>query len=188
MVASDFHAPHIAEEYDGVGADALATCIVIEEVARVCASSSLIPAVNKLGTMPLVLAGVGRGQAALPAARGPGRGDVLVRPVRAGGRLRHRLDAHPRGPPRRRLGAERAEVLDHQRGRLEVLHGARGHRPGRPARRQRHRVRAGGRRRGLRLRRAGAQARHQGLAHPRAAPRPGAGSATTAGSATSATV
>ena len=54
-MASDFHAPHIPEEYDGVGADALATCIVIEEVARVCASSSLIPAVNKLGTMPLLL-------------------------------------------------------------------------------------------------------------------------------------
>ena len=56
LVASDFHAPHIAEKYDGVGADALATCIVIEEIARVCASSSLIPAVNKLGTMPLILA------------------------------------------------------------------------------------------------------------------------------------
>jgi alkylation response protein AidB-like acyl-CoA dehydrogenase len=55
--AGDFHAPHIPEEYGGVGADALATCIVIEEVARVCASSSLIPAVNKLGTMPLLLAG-----------------------------------------------------------------------------------------------------------------------------------
>jgi acyl-CoA dehydrogenase len=56
LVASDFHAPHIGEQYGGVGADALATCIVIEEVARVCASSSLIPAVNKLGTMPLILA------------------------------------------------------------------------------------------------------------------------------------
>ena len=56
LVASDFHAPHIGEEYGGVGADALATCIVIEEIARVCASSSLIPAVNKLGTMPLILA------------------------------------------------------------------------------------------------------------------------------------
>ncbi|QDO89258.1 acyl-CoA dehydrogenase [Ornithinimicrobium ciconiae] len=55
LQSTDFHAPHIAEEYDGVGADALATCIVIEEVARVCASSSLIPAVNKLGTMPLIL-------------------------------------------------------------------------------------------------------------------------------------
>ncbi len=56
LVSSDFFAPHVPEEYGGVGADALATCIVIEEVARVCASSSLIPAVNKLGSMPLLLA------------------------------------------------------------------------------------------------------------------------------------
>jgi alkylation response protein AidB-like acyl-CoA dehydrogenase len=55
--AADFHAPHIPVEYGGAGADALATAIVIEEVARACASSSLIPAVNKLGTMPLILAG-----------------------------------------------------------------------------------------------------------------------------------
>ncbi len=52
---ADFHAVHIPEEYGGAGADALATCIVIEEVARACASTSLIPAVNKLGTMPLLL-------------------------------------------------------------------------------------------------------------------------------------
>jgi alkylation response protein AidB-like acyl-CoA dehydrogenase len=55
--AADFHAPHIPEAYDGAGADALATAVVIEEVAAACASSSLIPAVNKLGTMPLLLAG-----------------------------------------------------------------------------------------------------------------------------------
>jgi alkylation response protein AidB-like acyl-CoA dehydrogenase len=55
--AADFHAPHIPVGYGGAGADALATAIVIEEVARVCASSSLIPAVNKLGTMPLLLSG-----------------------------------------------------------------------------------------------------------------------------------
>jgi len=55
--AADFHAPHVPEAYGGNGADALATCIVIEEVARVCMSSSLIPAVNKLGSMPVILAG-----------------------------------------------------------------------------------------------------------------------------------
>ncbi|RKN23604.1 acyl-CoA dehydrogenase [Micromonospora musae] len=55
--AADFHAPHIPVEYGGAGADALATAVVIEEVARACAASSLIPAVNKLGTMPLLLAG-----------------------------------------------------------------------------------------------------------------------------------
>ncbi len=57
LAASDFAAPHVGEEYGGAGADALATCIVIEEVARACASSSLIPAVNKLGSMPVILAG-----------------------------------------------------------------------------------------------------------------------------------
>jgi alkylation response protein AidB-like acyl-CoA dehydrogenase len=53
--ANGFHAIHIPEQYGGEGGDALAACIVIEEVARVCASSSLIPAVNKLGTMPLIV-------------------------------------------------------------------------------------------------------------------------------------
>lgn len=57
LLATDFFAPHVPEEYGGVGADALATAIVIEEVARGCASSSLIPAVNKLGSMPVMLGG-----------------------------------------------------------------------------------------------------------------------------------
>ncbi len=55
LVQNDLHAVHIPESYGGAGADALATVIVIEEVARACASSSLIPAVNKLGTVPLLL-------------------------------------------------------------------------------------------------------------------------------------
>jgi alkylation response protein AidB-like acyl-CoA dehydrogenase len=46
---------HIPEAYGGQGADAISTCIVIEEVARVCCSSSLIPAVNKLSTQPILL-------------------------------------------------------------------------------------------------------------------------------------
>jgi len=57
LVAADFHAPHVPEEYGGAGADALATVLVIEEVARACASSSLIPAVNKLGSLPVIIAG-----------------------------------------------------------------------------------------------------------------------------------
>jgi alkylation response protein AidB-like acyl-CoA dehydrogenase len=55
LVKADLHAIHIPEEYGGAGGDAIATAIVIEEVARACASSSLIPAVNKLGTVPLLL-------------------------------------------------------------------------------------------------------------------------------------
>jgi alkylation response protein AidB-like acyl-CoA dehydrogenase len=54
---ADLHAVHVPETYGGAGAAALAPVLVIEEVARVCASSSLIPAVNKLGSLPVVLSG-----------------------------------------------------------------------------------------------------------------------------------
>ncbi|MET3808749.1 alkylation response protein AidB-like acyl-CoA dehydrogenase [Nakamurella sp. UYEF19] len=57
LEASGFSAVHIPEAYEGAGADAVATVVVIEEVARACASSSLIPAVNKLGSMPIILSG-----------------------------------------------------------------------------------------------------------------------------------
>src|SRR5579863_4735207 len=57
LTGAGLHAVHIPERYGGQGADALAAVIVIEEVARACAASSLIPAVNKLGTVPLLLAG-----------------------------------------------------------------------------------------------------------------------------------
>ena len=50
-------AAHVPTQFGGDGADALATVIIIEEVARVCGASSLIPAVNKLGSLPLILGG-----------------------------------------------------------------------------------------------------------------------------------
>ena len=55
--AADFHAPHVPEEYGGAGADALATVLVIEEIARADVSASLIPAVNKLGSLPVMIGG-----------------------------------------------------------------------------------------------------------------------------------
>ena len=57
LIKANLHAAHVPEEFGGEGADALAVAIIIEEVARVCASSSLIPAVNKLGSLPLILGG-----------------------------------------------------------------------------------------------------------------------------------
>ncbi|HWJ08450.1 MAG TPA: acyl-CoA dehydrogenase family protein, partial [Nocardioides sp.] len=57
LQAADFHAPHVPEEYGGAGADALATVLVIEEVARADVSASLIPAVNKLGSLPVMIGG-----------------------------------------------------------------------------------------------------------------------------------
>jgi alkylation response protein AidB-like acyl-CoA dehydrogenase len=69
LTAAGLHAVHIPEAYGGEGADALATVIVIEEVARVCASSSLIPAVNQArhGPGPAV-----RVRGAEEAVSGPG--------------------------------------------------------------------------------------------------------------------
>ena len=57
LVKAGLFAAHVPTEFGGDGADALATCIIIEEVARVCGSASLIPAVNKLGSLPLILGG-----------------------------------------------------------------------------------------------------------------------------------
>jgi alkylation response protein AidB-like acyl-CoA dehydrogenase len=50
-------AAHVPSEFGGEGADALASVLIVEEVARACGSSSLIPAVNKLGSLPLILSG-----------------------------------------------------------------------------------------------------------------------------------
>ena len=57
LIKANLHAAHVPDKFGGEGADALAVAIIIEEVARVCASSSLIPAVNKLGSLPLILGG-----------------------------------------------------------------------------------------------------------------------------------
>jgi len=75
LVGADLHAAHVPAIYGGQGADALAVCLIIEEVARVCGSSSLIPAVNKLGSAPVLLAG----SDAMKAALMPGlaRGDDM---------------------------------------------------------------------------------------------------------------
>ncbi len=72
LTGNDLHAVHVPEEFGGNGADALATVIVIEEIARVCGSSSLIPAVNKLGSLPVQLSGSKELQARYltPLARG----------------------------------------------------------------------------------------------------------------------
>src|SRR6195952_2974348 len=57
LKSADMVAIHVPEEYGGAGADKIASCIVVEEVARVDASSSLIPMGNKLGTMGMILSG-----------------------------------------------------------------------------------------------------------------------------------
>ena len=133
LVANDLHAVHVPEEYGGAGADALATVIVIEEVARACVS--LLPDPGReqarlAARDPLRLRGA---EEEVPGPARQGRRDVLVLPLRAGRRLRRGRHEDPRGPRRRPLRPQRREALDHQRGRLRVLHGHGRHGPGRSA-------------------------------------------------------
>ena len=48
---------NVLEAAGKAGADSITHCSLVEEVAWVCASTSLIPAVNKLATLPLLFAG-----------------------------------------------------------------------------------------------------------------------------------
>jgi acyl-CoA dehydrogenase len=54
LVAAQLHAVGIPEEYGGDGADAIASAIAVEEIARVCASTSTILTSNRLGITPLL--------------------------------------------------------------------------------------------------------------------------------------
>lgn len=48
---------NLPEEYGGAGLDLLTYCLIVEEVARVCASSSQIITVQELGSLPVLLSG-----------------------------------------------------------------------------------------------------------------------------------
>ncbi len=57
LAAHDFFAAPFPEEYGGLGADMISSLLVIEELSRVCATSGLIPAVQELGSLPLLHGG-----------------------------------------------------------------------------------------------------------------------------------
>jgi alkylation response protein AidB-like acyl-CoA dehydrogenase len=56
LVRAGLHAPHLPAEYGGEGVDSLSSCILVEEVAKACVSSSLIPNVTRLATLPVLAA------------------------------------------------------------------------------------------------------------------------------------
>ena len=132
---ADFHAPHVPEEYGGAGADALAT-VHRDRGGRPGLRElvSLIPAVNKLGSLPVMLAGSEelKKKYLTPVAAGEGGFSYCLSEPEAGSDAVG--DEDPGRPRRRRLGAQRREALDHQRRRLRVLHGDGGDRPRRSAR------------------------------------------------------
>ena len=57
LAQHDFFAVPFPEQYGGLGADMVSTLLVIEELSRVCATSGLIPAVQELGSLPLLHGG-----------------------------------------------------------------------------------------------------------------------------------
>ncbi|BAU26237.1 alkylation response protein AidB-like acyl-CoA dehydrogenase [Aneurinibacillus soli] len=48
---------NLPEQYGGAGLDLLSYCLIVEEVARVCASSSQVLTVQELGTLPIIIGG-----------------------------------------------------------------------------------------------------------------------------------
>jgi alkylation response protein AidB-like acyl-CoA dehydrogenase len=57
MVKADLLSVMFPEEVGGAGADAISQAILVEEISRVCASSVMIPLLNKLGMIPVLLRG-----------------------------------------------------------------------------------------------------------------------------------
>jgi alkylation response protein AidB-like acyl-CoA dehydrogenase len=57
LVKNGFAGVSYPEEYGGAGGGAVEMCILVEEISRHCAGVALIPAVNKLGAIPVLLGG-----------------------------------------------------------------------------------------------------------------------------------
>ena len=87
LLAADFHAPHVPEEYGGAGADALATVIVIEEVARACVLQQPDPGGQQAGLAPGADRGRRGPEEEVPRQARRRRGWLLLLPLRAGRRL-----------------------------------------------------------------------------------------------------
>ncbi|MGH2790776.1 MAG: acyl-CoA dehydrogenase family protein [Actinomycetota bacterium] len=57
LVRNGFAGVSYPEEHGGAGGGAVELCLLVEEISRWSAGTSLIPAVNKLGAIPILLAG-----------------------------------------------------------------------------------------------------------------------------------
>jgi alkylation response protein AidB-like acyl-CoA dehydrogenase len=76
FVENDLMGVGLPEEHGGAGGGSLTTAVMIEEMARVSASASLIPLVARLGAIPVMLAGSERQKDVL--LRGISRGEHLM--------------------------------------------------------------------------------------------------------------
>ena len=156
------------ERHGGTALDGVAQSILVEEIARADATTSLIPIVQKLGALPIMLAGSDEQKDRyLPAPR-LRRVARRLRPDRGGRRQRRRRQPHARHSRRRRLRPQRQQALHHPRLGRQPRHHLRADRSG--GRRPQGDERVHRRDRHARLRRAarGAQDGHPRLADRRA--------------------
>ena len=121
-------------EHGGDGADGVAYAMLVEEVARVCASSALFVLISRLACGPIIA----HGSAELAArvvprvVSGEWQGSYCLSEPNAGSDVG--CDVDPGRARRRPLRAHGSQGLDLQRRDLRLLHGLRGQRSGRARR------------------------------------------------------
>ena len=111
----------IPEAYGGAGADMVTQAIVAEELARVCASTSLTILISKLGMLPVM----NWGSEELKQQYLPRVASGEIRPAIACRRPMPAATSPPCGPgpcATATTTSSRVEVLDHQRRDLRRLH------------------------------------------------------------------
>ena len=115
----------IPEAYGGTGADHVTQALAVEELARVCASTSVTLLISKLGMIPLMNWGSEElKHKYLPrVASGVAQASYCLSEADAGSDVA--CDEMPRRARRGRLGAHGFQVLDHQRRHLRDVHGVR---------------------------------------------------------------
>ena len=122
LAQQDILAMPFPEEYGGLGSSEVTILMVIEELARACATTSLILCVQQLGALPILLAGTDDQKRQLDPPARQRRVARRLRAHRARLRLRRGRHAHPRRARRRPLRAQRPQALDHQRRHRRRLH------------------------------------------------------------------
>ena len=120
----------VPEKFGGAGADMVTQAIMIEEIARGCASTSVTILISKLGMLPVMNFGSDElKQRYLPRHRGREiQASYCLSEADAGSDVA--VDALSRRTRRGRLHLERVEVLDHQCGHLRHLYRVREDRSG----------------------------------------------------------
>ncbi len=108
----------IPTEYGGLGGTFLTYVKVVEEIAKACASSSLIVAVQELGMLPILIGGSEEQKKRFLPDIAAGKKDCRIRAHGSVERFRcPRFDAHARRTQGRQLRSQRPKDLDHERQR-----------------------------------------------------------------------